>query len=207
MPRSDVVASDTSEGEHMEDALPVRAFTDDNDNNTEEILLAEAALTNPAAFGELYERYYARVYRYIYHRVDNATDAEDITAAVFMKALEGLPGFQSRRNGFAPWIFRIARNSVVDYYRRRRQQTPYEDLDHETSDVDPMDHALAKEQGGELHRMIQYLSADQRDVVLMRYASDLSYEEIASALRKNEPAVRMLLHRGLRKLKAVMTNA
>lgn len=203
----DVLAGGNTEEERMEEALSAGILAScDEAVDDGDALLAEAAKTDPHAFGELYERYYARVYRYVYHRVGNQADAEDISAVVFMKALEALPTFRSRQNGFAPWVFRIARNAVVDYYRRRRKQSPLDDIEHHSSDSDPIGHVLTNERRAELHLLVQHLSSDQRDVVLMRYAADLSFAEIASAMGKNEPAIRMLLHRGLRKLKAVVVD-
>lgn len=167
--------------------------------------LVEAARTDSQAFGELYERYYARIYRYVYHRIGHPADAEDITAVVFMKALEGLPAYQPRRSGFAPWLFRITRNTVVDHYRRHRPQATLEVVEwEEIGDRDPLLEVLEGERRQDLHWLINQLSDEQRDVVLMRYASDLSFPEIATILNKKEPAIRMLLHRGLRKLKAVL---
>lgn len=187
----------------MEDAPDVRAFTWTEAEPGESVLV-EAAKTDPLAFGELYERYYPRVYRYIYHRVGNVTDAEDVTAVVFMKALEGLHSFNSRRSGFAAWIFRIAHNAVIDTYRRTRKQLPLEHIEHAASNADPVADVLHGERRRELHDLLVHLSDDQREVIVMRFAADLSYPEIAAALRKNEAAVRMLLHRGLRKLKSVI---
>lgn len=189
----------------MEEALDARALTSfANDDASADAALARQARSDPAAFGELYERYYARVFRYVYHRVGSVTEAEDLTAVVFMKALEALPGFRPRHNGFAPWLFRITRNSVVDHYRRRRSQTALDVIEHEAADHDPVGEVLGLERRDELRALVEQLSSDQRDVVLLRYAADLSFSEIAATLNKNEPAIRMLLHRGLRKLKAVM---
>jgi RNA polymerase sigma-70 factor (ECF subfamily) len=118
-----------------------------------------------------------------------------------MKALEALPSYQSRRNSFAPWLFRIARNSVVDHYRKGKRESPLDEIETYEDGSDPVRDVIQQEHASELRRLVEGLSADQRDVVLLRYASDLSYPEIAATLKKNEPAVRMLLHRGLRKLK------
>jgi RNA polymerase sigma-70 factor, ECF subfamily len=205
MDAMNVVKGVGPEGERMEDASEAGAFTVDV-VETSDALIAEAAKTDPGAFGELYERYYMRVYRYVYHRLGNQADAEDVTALVFMKALEALPTYQTRRSSFAPWLFRITRNAVIDHYRRQRKQNPLEDAEHVAGAVDPMTSALHSEQRTELRSLMKHLSDDQRDVVLMRYVSDLSFSEIASSLSKNEPAIRMLLHRGLRKLKAVLEN-
>jgi len=206
MSRFDVLPNEASEGESMEDALVRRGLVGQSDVIPCDGHVAEAAKSDPQAFAELYERYYLRVYRYTYHRLGNAADAEDVTAMVFMKALEALPSYHSTRNSFAPWLFRITRNAVVDQYRRGRRQVALGDLDHESSDGDPVGDVLGKEQREELRLLITHLSPEQREVVLMRYAADLTFGEIAEALKKNEAAVRMLLHRGLRKMKAVLDN-
>lgn len=190
----------------MEDALEPRAFTAPFQHEDDDALVAEAAKTDAGAFALLYERYYPRVYRYVYHRVGHVTDAEDISALVFMKALEGLPAYQVRRTGFAPWIFRITRNAVVDHYRRGRKQVSFDVLDHQSPHGDPVSQAEGNETAEELRRLVYHLSEEQREVVLLRYAAELSFAEIADILKKNEPAVRMLLHRGLRKLKTVMND-
>jgi RNA polymerase sigma-70 factor (ECF subfamily) len=188
----------------MGDAAEARAFLVQNVNESGDALIAEAAKTDPQAFGELYERYYARVYRYTYHRLGNVAEAEDVTAQVFMKVLEALPSYQSTRSTFAPWLFRIARNAVIDHYRRQRKQSPLDELEQRSGDHDPVHEALSAERCRELDALIRDLSPEQRDVVLLRYAADLSFPEIAALLKKSEPAVRMLLHRGLRKLKTVI---
>lgn len=188
----------------MEDALDTGAFAAQVGTETSDTQIADAARRDGLAFGTLYERYYARVYRYVYHRTGNPSDAEDITAVVFMKALEALPSYEPRRNSFAPWLFRITRNAVVDHYRRRRSQTTLDDVEREAGSSDPVSEVLGSEQRAELAILVEHLSVEQRDVILMRYAADLTFTEIASVLGKNEPAIRMLLHRGLRKLKAVM---
>jgi RNA polymerase sigma-70 factor, ECF subfamily len=188
----------------MEDALEYRAFATALESEQSDADLVREAKREVAAFGTLYERYYTRVYRYIYHRIGSAPDAEDITALVFMKALEALPSYQSRDRGFAPWLFRITRNAVVDHYRRGRRLTNLDETFEESARDDPVEDVLEGERRQELHALVGCLSPDQREVVLMRYAADLSFSEIAAALNKNEPAVRMLLHRGLRKLKGVI---
>jgi RNA polymerase sigma-70 factor, ECF subfamily len=201
----DVLAGDRPEEEGMKDRQLAGPLPVDCDESGDASLV-EAAKTDTQAFGELYERYYIRVYRYVYHRLGNQADAEDITALVFMKALEALPSYETRRSSFAPWLFRITRNTVIDHYRRKRAQSPIEDAELIAGGADPVSTALNAEQRDELQSLLQHLSPDQRDVVLLRYSSDLSFTEIASTLSKNEPAIRMLLHRGLRKLKLVVAH-
>jgi RNA polymerase sigma-70 factor (ECF subfamily) len=201
-----VLANERSHEERMEDALEPRAFSLTVEHEAEDALIAEAALVDAAAFGILYERYYPRVYRYVFHRVGNTADSEDITALVFMKALEGLSSYQPGRSGFAPWLFRITRNSVVDHYRRARRQVALEEAEHHEGSADPSSAVLGAERVRELRDLMLTLSPEQREVVLLRYSAELSFAEIAATLKKREPAVRMLLHRGLRKLQVVMSN-
>ena len=202
----DVLRGGRSERERMEAALDGRGLIAERELGSADVLLAQAAKSDPRAFEELYERYYARVYRYVYHRVGHEKDAEDITAVVFMKMLEALPTYRARQGLFAPWLFRIARNAVVDHYRRKRQHGPLEDLHDDSGSSDPLARALGNERREELYLLVQHLSTDQKEVVLMRFAGDLSFPEIAETLKKTEPAVRMILHRALRKLKEVMTH-
>src|SRR5438270_4045147 len=138
----DVLPHERPHEERMEDALEPRAFTLQVDHKAEDALIAEAARSDASAFAVLYERYYPRVYRYVFHRVGSRGDAEDITGLVFMKALEALPSYQPGRSGFAPWLFRITRNSVVDHYRKGKRQSPLVDVEQEAGDGDPMAHVL-----------------------------------------------------------------
>lgn len=207
MSASHVVEGNELEGERLENALDARSLSAEMHLVNGDAALAEAAKTDRGAFGELYERYNLRVYRYVYHRLGDSSDAEDITALVFMKALEALPTYQARRNTFAPWLFRITRNAVIDHYRRRRFQSSLDEVHQYSSGSDPANRVLEWERQEEIGALVSHLSDDQRDVVLLRFAGDLSFAEIGAVLNKNEPAVRMLLHRGLRKMKTVLENA
>ena len=189
----------------MEDALDAGSLAVHRYVETGDACIANAAKTDPAAFAELYERYYLRVYRYVFHRLSSAEDAEDVTAIIFVKALDALPSYQARQDSVAPWIFRIARNAVVDHYRRQRRVCSIDRVEQEAPwSADPAWAFLGRERQAELRELVSQLSDEQRDVVLMRFAADLSFGEIAATLKKNEAAVRMLLHRGLRKLKSVL---
>ena len=93
---------------------------------TETELVALAVRRDAAAFGRLYQIHLDSIYRYIYYRVANATEAEDLTEQVFLKAWEHLAGYDQRGLPFASWLYRMAHNLVVDYHRTRR---PTESLD------------------------------------------------------------------------------
>src|SRR6266511_3286320 len=93
----------------------------------EDVALAvRASQGDPAAFGTLYDRHVTAVYRYVYYRVRNDAEAEDLTSDVFMRALRAIPRYEPRQ-AFLAWLYRIARNAVIDRSRRTRIQISFED--------------------------------------------------------------------------------
>jgi RNA polymerase sigma-70 factor, ECF subfamily len=166
---------------------------------TDELALVRAAQTDAQAFGVLYDRYIQRIYRYCHYRTNNAADAEDITAQIFLAALEALPRY--RQDGhFAGWLFSIARNKVMDYHRR----VPHMLLDESTLPPIYTDMALdiEKSQRREnLLRLIQFLAEEERELLYLRYVAELSFAEIAKALQKNEDAVKKMLYRLIARMK------
>ena len=91
------------------------------DDEAIERLVAAAKLGDPEAFGALFDHYYAPVYRYVAARVGRPSDAEDLAQLVFVKALEALPRYEVRGVPFGGWLFRLARNVVIDHIRTRRE--------------------------------------------------------------------------------------
>src|SRR5213592_4744988 len=89
-------------------------------------LAVRASQGDPAAFGQLYDRHVSAVYRYVYYRVRDDAEAEDLTSDVFMKALRAIPRYEPRQ-AFLAWLYRIARNAVIDRARRTRIQISFED--------------------------------------------------------------------------------
>jgi RNA polymerase sigma-70 factor (ECF subfamily) len=167
----------------------------------DELTLVRAAQTDAQAFGALYDRYVQRVYRYCYYRTNHAPDAEDLTAQIFMSALEGLPRY--RQDGhFGGWLFAIARKKVADFHRR----TLYRQVPLDEAVLPPIHTDLAvdveKFQRRErLLKRIQALAEDERDLIHLRYVAELSFAEIARTLQKNEEAVKKTLYRLLARLK------
>lgn len=169
---------------------------------TDELALVRAAQTDSQAFGALYDRYIQRVYRYCYYRTNNASDAEDLTAQIFLAALEALPRY--RQDGhFAGWLFSIARKKVADFHRR----TPYARyVALDEAALPPIHTDLAvdvetSQRRERLLQMIQGLAEEERELIHLRYVAELSFAEIASVLRKNEEAVKKTLYRLMARLK------
>lgn len=160
--------------------------------------LVKEAGQNIEAFSILYRRYVTPLYRYLYHRLGSARDAEDLTSQVFMDALEGLASY--RENGrFASWLFTIARRRLVDHYRQHPT-----DLLEEAADESPdlQTSVEEKEVRAHLARLISRLDEERQEVLRLRFAAGLRFSEIANLLRYNEGAVKMALYRTLDWLKA-----
>jgi RNA polymerase sigma-70 factor (ECF subfamily) len=170
----------------------------------DEPALVRAAQTDAQAFGALYDRYVQRVYRYCYYRTNSPPDAEDLTAQIFLAALEGLPRY--RQDGhFAGWLFSIARKKVADFHRRAPHAT--QSLDEAVLSPIHADLAADVETSQRRERLlkrIQALAEDERDLIHLRYVAELSFAEIARTLRKNEEAVKKTLYRLIARLKREM---
>jgi RNA polymerase sigma-70 factor (ECF subfamily) len=167
--------------------------------------LVKDAQRDPAVFAAVYDRYLTPVYRYVYSRVGNATDAEDLTTQTFLSALERLSSYRENGN-FAGWLFAIAHNKVIDHYRREKPHAGSEAL-WKVAGQDDL--AGTVEQRLELEKLVtilQHLSGDEQEIIRLRYAADLSFSEIASALGKREDAVKKSLYRLLKRLKHQVEN-
>jgi RNA polymerase sigma-70 factor (ECF subfamily) len=167
----------------------------------DEPTLVRRAQTDAQAFGNLYDRYVQRVYRYCYYRTNSPPDAEDLTAQIFLAALEALPRY--RQDGhFAGWLFSIARKKVADFHRR----TPHMQVSLDEAAFPPIHTDLAvdveKSQRKEhLLKRIQALAEEEQELIHLRYVAELSFAEIARTLQKNEEAVKKTLYRLLARLK------
>lgn len=170
-------------------------------DSPDDIALVERAKTDSAAFGDLYERYVGRIYSYVYHRTGNQSDAEDLTERVFVQALTHLPSYTYRGLPFSVWLFRIAHNVVANWYRdRQRNKTlPMDDaLAAAEDDHDPLERV---EDAAQLRKAMARLPADRQQLLLLKFAQELSHAEIGKIMGRSEGAVKALLHRTLKALK------
>jgi len=171
----------------------------------DEVALINAARTDPEAFGQLYERYVERIYNYIYFRVGGAGDAEDLTARVFFKALRSIGGYRHMGLPFSAWLYRIAHNLVANYHRdrSRMQEISIENLVVEdTSKSSAPEHLMETRQENDfLLALINDLSPQKKELIILKYVQKLSNEEIGQIFGKTEGAIKSLYHRTLVELK------
>ena len=170
----------------------------------DERLLVEAAQSDPANFGHLYDIHFERIYAFIARRVRDRDKAEDLTSEVFHKALANLKTYEWRGAPFAAWLFRIAANAISDQFKRASREP--------SNAVDPPEASKKPEQEGvdaraRLFRLVEKLPPEQRRVVFERFVEQRSIREIALQLGKSEGAVKQLQFRALEKLRSQMEGA
>jgi len=164
-------------------------------------LVRKAQDYDPEAFGEIYERYYNGVYRYIYYRVGEQTLAEDLTMEVFVKAMEAIDTYTFRGVPFSAWLYRIASNLVVDHFRRQPAQGAVSLEEKLVASMEVPAQALESEFAHHaLRRALAELTDDQQQVVILKFVDGLSNLEVAQILGKTEGAVKSLQHRALASL-------
>jgi RNA polymerase sigma-70 factor (ECF subfamily) len=170
-------------------------------------LLTFAKDGDAEAFGILYERYADRVFRYLFAHVDNRLDAEDITEDVFLRVWRSLPNYREQGVPFLAFLFRIARNALIDHYRRSGQakgQVSIEDLALRDHNPGPGESALSSLEREELRVSLEQLREDYRTVLVLRFLSELSPEETAQIMGRSPGAVRVLQHRALASLRTML---
>jgi len=185
---------------------------------TERAYIQEAR-RNPRAFVHLYDHYFPRIHAYVRYRVHGQQDAEDIIAEVFLKAMRRIRSFKWRHeNSFAAWLFRIAHNRIVDYYRRRGQVeivemalNPGESASGNGSKsaaaltscaLRPEEALTQQETFQQMRSLIETLSPRRREVITLRFFGGLRNKEIAGILDLDERTIASHLSRGLRDLRA-----
>jgi RNA polymerase sigma-70 factor (ECF subfamily) len=165
----------------------------------EERRLIEAAQRDPRRFADLYEDNFERIYAFVVRRVVDRHEAEDVTADVFHQALRNIDRFEWRGVPFAAWLYKIAANEIADRAARTaRQHAAAPVIDPDPSCPEEIEHHAR------LFWMVDTLPADQRRVIIMRFAEERSIREIAHQLRRTEGAVKQLQFRGLQSLRLRM---
>lgn len=175
--------------------------------------LVERAKSDSAAFGVLYNRYVERIYGYALRETHDVAMAQDITAATFERALRHIRRFRWGEMGLAPWLYRIARNEIIQQYRRNKRFIPLTAADgtgpsqREASGGKerPIESAvLSGERNRDLREALARLSRDDRDVLTLRFLEQLPTEEVAQILDWSRDKVYVRLHRALGRLRVYL---
>ncbi|MGB2815193.1 MAG: sigma-70 family RNA polymerase sigma factor [Dehalococcoidales bacterium] len=172
----------------------------------EESLVRRAKENDEAALAQLYEENFDKIYRYIVLKTGDRTEAEDMTQQVFLKAFKSISGYRSKGSPFSSWLFRIAHNQMVDYWRKKSKRTtvPLEESMVGSSNSNPSSEVERKTDIENLVAATKQLTSLQREVVSLRFAGGLSLAEVAKAMGKNEGAIKALQHSAVVSLRKIM---
>jgi RNA polymerase sigma-70 factor (ECF subfamily) len=167
-----------------------------------ERLVDEARAGDAWAFGQLFDHFHLPVYRYVASRVRHPSDAEDLTQLVFVKALEALPRYQSRGIPFGGWLFRLARNAVIDHIRTSHEHADLaQSVERAGADAGPDELAVIRQEIEAVRSALATLTDDQRDAIALRFFAGLSAREAAEAMGKQEGTIRGLQFRAIAALR------
>ncbi len=177
--------------------MPDRQFDDEQ-------IIKRVKSGESEAFGILYEQYAEVIFRYVYSHLDGRLDAEDLTEEIFLRAWRALPKYDERGLPFTAFLFRIARNSLIDHYRQRKVVQSIEDVELQSHEAGPEEAVEVRIENGALRETLAKLREDYRNVLIFRFLSGLSPEETAEVMQRSVGAVRVLQHRALSALKDQM---
>jgi RNA polymerase sigma-70 factor (ECF subfamily) len=172
-------------------------------------LILRAKEGDEKSFGQLYDKHMPAIYRFIFLKVGGQKGrAEDISHEVFLSAWQNIGKYQFQGHPFSSWLYRIAGNAVIDYYRTRKTNVDIDSVPEEAvvADVslgDKFDDRLDLEK---IKFCLKKLEPGYQDVLIMKFVEELSNREIAAALEKSEGAVRVIQHRALKQLKKYVEN-
>ncbi len=162
------------------------------------------------AFGQIYDEFSAKIFRYIKIKVQSPQEAEDVLQEVFLKAYRGLEGLNMENLNFSAWLYKVAGNTINDFFRKKYRSPQISELN------DNLDVA-----GGSLiekdfeinwdwnlaHTAFQELPPIYRQVLELRFVQDLSLSEVSEILNKNNLSVRLIQHRALKKIRKILNNS
>jgi len=160
----------------------------------EESLVRRAQHRDQEAFAQLYEEHFDKIYRYVTLKIGNATEAEDMTQQVFLNALQSISSFKWRGIPFSAWLFRIAHNQVVDYFRSKKRTAVPLDESLASNNNNPQSIVDQKLDIEQLLLATKGLTDAQREVISLRFAGELSIVQVAKAMGKSQGAVKALQH-------------
>lgn len=162
--------------------------------------LAECQSGNLVEFSVIFDAFYKKIYQFVYFRTLHKETAEDLTSVIFVKTLEHITTFNKQKAQFSTWIFQIARNTVIDFYRSKKESVDIEDV-WDLQSSDNLEQELdMKEKLEQVKGYLQTLPARQREIVIMRVWDGLSHKEIAEILEISEANSKMIFSRVLTEL-------
>jgi len=172
-------------------------------------MLVQLAKEDSEAFGELYERYVTKIYNYIYYRVGDQEEAEDLTARTFFRALRKIGSYEERGLPFSAWLYRIAHNLVANWHRSqsRRKSVQLDELITASSDVSSPGAMVEKREAKEvLLEVISELPEDRQQLLILKFVERMPNAKIGQVMGRSESSIKSLYHRTLKTLRSNLQN-
>ncbi|MFH1759350.1 MAG: sigma-70 family RNA polymerase sigma factor [Patescibacteria group bacterium] len=160
-------------------------------------------------FGQLYDHYTPQIYRFVFFKVGHQQEAEDLTHEIFLNAWKNIDNFTYRGHPFSSWLYQIARNRIIDYYRAKKDTISLDDV----KEIIPETGNSIEERldiGYDMEKIkmaMRQLNGDQQNVIILRFIEELSPAEIAKAMDKSEGAVRLIQHRAIKNLRVILNTS
>lgn len=164
-------------------------------------------IQNSAGFAKMYEEYFSRIYNFVFYRLLQKEQTEDVVSQIFMKVLEKSQNYDERRASFNTWIFTIARNTLNDYYRLKHSVVSIDSedfFDEPSVDFEEQSHLIADDELCELYKALTTLDDRSRLLITLKYFGGFTNREIAKQTGVNESTVSTVCFRGVKKLQAFM---
>jgi RNA polymerase sigma-70 factor (ECF subfamily) len=179
---------------------PLRQSTEESERDS--VRLQRANALDRQALGTIYNDYHQRLYSYIFRRVGDVEIARDLTADVFRRFLQATANGTGPSDNLRAWLYRVAHNIVIDHYRRQqhRQSYPLEEK-MICGDEDPRQEAEQQLLAAQVRVALRHLTADQQQIISLKFLEGLSNDEIAEITEKSVGAVKALQHRALAALR------
>lgn len=180
------------------------------DRTVELVLVQKAQNGDEEAFGALYDQHAQAVFRFLAGNLGNQQEAEDLTTEVFLRIWKALPDYEASGTPFSAFVFRIARNLLIDRYRangRRQLSVSIEDIGLEEVLADPDQNIPDPQQYQSLHAALQSVRSEYREVLVLRFLNDFSVEEIAELMQRSPGAIRVLQHRAIAAVRKVLVRS
>lgn len=169
------------------------------------VLMRLAKEGDADAFAKIYEVYFIPVFRYIYLRVKDRQDAEDLTQTVFLKVYQAISRFEEQNRSPLAYFFTVARNTVIDYWRKRKDillENPGKESKEMLEVTEDFENTIQKNENlSMLQRAIQKLTEEQQSVIILKFINDLPNKEISKIMQRSEEAVRQLQCRAIKALR------
>ncbi len=155
-------------------------------------------------FSYLYDTYVDKIYQFIYYRVQHKETAEDLTSRVFMKSIDKIKSFQVDKGSFSSWLYKIARNTVIDHYRTKKADIDITNIWDLASGEDVARDIDVKDKLSQVDKYLEDLKPEQREILIMRVWQGMSHKEIANVLGESEASCKMVFSRTINKLREEM---